>query len=148
MLPLPSFRSSFALYCGPFISIFILRLILSGITKEPSGVTPVNPVRKFRFRVTISSPIVPERVRLSVRFSRIPPPFSEKAPGKSTVKREICISFRFPSVPARITNGRNGYASLNVWGSPPAKSITSSLPICALKLADKRPVVGIFTSSQ
>ena len=91
-----------------------LKEIMSGITKEPSGVTPVNPVRKFRFWVTISSPIVPERVRLSVRFSRIPPPFSEKAPGKSTVKREICISFRFPSVPARITNGRNGYASLNV----------------------------------
>ena len=25
-----------------------------------------------------------------------------------TVKREICISFRLPSVPARMTSGRNG----------------------------------------
>ena len=37
-----------------------------------------------------------------------PPPLNEKAPGSSAVKREICICFRLPSVPAWITNGRKG----------------------------------------
>ena len=45
------------------------------------------------------------------------------------VKREICICFRFPSVPARTTSGRKGYASLKLSGKPPANNITSSLPI-------------------
>ena len=41
-------------------------------------------------------------------YSKRPPPSNAKAPGRSTVKREICISFRLPSVPARMTSGRNG----------------------------------------